>query len=38
MKIGNVGIGNIFTLATLNKCFAFTDLNASAIPELNARV
>ena len=36
MKIGNIGIGNTFTLATLNKdlgskCFAFTKLDPAAI-------
>ena len=35
MAIGNIGIGNTSTLATLNnlgkKCFAFTQLDAGAI-------
>ncbi len=36
MVIGNIGIGNIFTLATLTrdlgrKCFAFTKLDAGEI-------
>jgi len=36
MKIGNIGIGNTSTLATLNKdlgskCFAFTKIDPAAI-------
>ena len=31
MAIGNIGIGNTSTLATFNKCFGFTKMDAGAI-------
>lgn len=39
MAIGNIGIGNIITLATLfnhlgKKCFAFSSLDKSNIPDI----
>ena len=42
MRIGNIGIGNIFTLATLfedlgKKCFGFTRMDAAEIPHLKSR-
>ena len=43
MVIGNIGIGNIYTLATLNdhlgkKCFAFSSLDKSNIPDILAKI
>jgi hypothetical protein len=31
LATGNIGIGNTSILATLNKCFGFTKMDASAI-------
>ncbi len=31
LATGNIGIGNTSTLATLNKCFGFTKMDAGAI-------
>ena len=31
LETGNIGIGNTSTLATLNKCFGFTKMDAGAI-------
>ena len=41
MAIGNIGIGNISTLATLNKdlgakCFGFTKMDAALIRRIKA--
>ncbi len=43
MVIGNIGIGNISTLATLNdhlgeKCFAFSSSDKSNIPDILAKI
>ena len=43
MAIGNIGIGNIITLATLfnhlgKKCFAFSSLDKSNIPDILAKM
>ena len=43
MVIGNIGIGNTFILATLNdhlgkKCFAFSSLDKSNIPDILAKI
>ena len=42
MAIGNIGIGNTITLATLRnhlgkKCFAFSSLDKSNIPDILAK-
>ena len=34
MAIGNIGIGNTSTLATLNKCFGFTKMDAGEIDRI----
>lgn len=34
MAIGNIEIGNTSTLATFNKCFGFTRMDASEIDRL----
>ena len=31
LETGNIGIGNTSTLATFNKCFGFTKMDAGAI-------
>ena len=43
MAIGNIGIGNTITLATLHnhlgkKCFAFSSLDKSNIPDILAKI
>jgi len=43
MTIGNIGIGNTITLATLHnhlgkKCFAFSSLDKSNIPDILAKI
>ena len=43
MAIGNIGIVNIITLATLfnhlgKKCFAFSSLDKSNIPDILAKI
>ena len=34
MAIGNIEIGNTFTLATFNKCFGFTKMDAGEIARI----
>jgi len=34
LETGNIGIGNTFTLATLDKCFGFTKMDAGEIERL----
>ena len=34
MAIGNIEIGNTSTLATLNKCFGFTKMDAGEIERI----
>ena len=34
LETGNIGIGNTSTLATFNKCFGFTRMDASEIDRL----
>lgn len=34
LETGNIEIGNTSTLATLNKCFVFTKMDASEIDRL----
>ena len=34
LATGNIGIGNTSTLATLNKCFGFTKMDAGEIDRL----
>ena len=43
MATGNIGIGNTITLATLRnhlgkKCFAFSSLDKSNIPDILAKI
>lgn len=43
MAIGNIGTGNTITLATLHnhlgkKCFAFSSLDKSNIPDILAKI
>jgi hypothetical protein len=38
LSIGDIGIGNILTLATFNKCFGFTALDKSNIPAILAKI
>ena len=34
LATGNIGIGNTSTLATLNKCFGFTKMDAGEIERI----
>ena len=38
LEIGNIGIGNTSTLATLNKCFGFTKMDAGEIERIKKAV
>ena len=38
MTIGNIGIGNTVTLATFDKCFGFTKMDAGEIAGIKARI
>ena len=38
LETGNIGIGNTSTLATLDKCFGFTKMDAGEIDRLKKAV
>jgi hypothetical protein len=38
LSIGDIGIGNILTLATFNRCFGFTKMDAGEIAAIKARI
>ena len=38
LSTGNIGIGNTSTLATLNKCFGFTKMDAGEIERIKKAV
>ena len=38
MATGNIGIGNTSTLATFNKCFGFTKMDAGEIERIKKAV
>ena len=38
LATGNIGIGNTSTLATLNKCFGFTKMDAGEIERIKKAV
>jgi hypothetical protein len=38
LQTGNIGIGNTSTLATLNKCFGFTKMDAGEIDRIKKAV
>ena len=38
LATGNIGIGNTSTMATLNKCFGFTKMDAGEIERIKKAV
>ena len=38
LETGNIGIGNTSTLATFNKCFGFTKMDAGEIERIKKAV
>ena len=38
LETGNIGIGNTSTLATFNKCFGFTKMDAGEIARIKKAV